>query len=87
MRWKYLSEFYSLLSTLTRDVLNFRCELFYRLLFNVNLNALLCQEKQVQDITKIVPKYFCQKMIFLRGGSKATFLGGSVLSFGHCRCP
>ena len=21
------------------------------------------------------------------GGSKATFLGGSVLSFGHCRCP
>ena len=21
------------------------------------------------------------------GGSKATFLGGSVLRFGHCRCP
>ena len=68
MRWKYLSEFYSLISTLTLDVLNFRCELFYRLLFNVNLNALLCQEKQVQDRTKIVPKYFCQKNDFFKGG-------------------
>ena len=53
----------------------------------------LCRFRGIADESLLLVKRHQRWLVLslvdrlFKGGSKATFLEGSVLSFGHCRCP